>query len=69
MEWKQIKGKCEHNGYGIRNNKELTQAVNKIIPVGKSAKKNKNGGFKRWCVTKGKKGTQRFLKAGDDLPF
>jgi predicted P-loop ATPase len=69
MEWKQIKEECEHNGYGIRNNKELTQAVNKIIPVGKSAKKNKNGGFKRWCVTKGKKGTQRFSNAGDGLPF
>ena len=67
MEWKQIKEECEHNGYGTRNNKELTQAVNKIIPVGKSAKKNKNGGFKRWCVRKGKKETQKFT--GDGLPF
>ena len=67
MEWVQIKEQCEHHGYGIKNNKELTQAVNKIIPVGKSAKKNKNGGFKRWCVRKGKKETQKFT--GDGLPF
>ena len=33
----------------------------------KSAKKNKNGGFKRWCVRKGKKETQKFT--GDGLPF
>ena len=67
MEWVQIKEQCEQHGYGIKNNKELTQAANKIIPVGKSAKKNKNGGFKRWCVKKGKKETQKFT--GDGLPF
>lgn len=68
MEWKQIKDECEQNGYAIRDN-VLTQALNKIIPVDKIAKKNKNGGYKRWCVKRGKKDAQRFATAGDDLPF